>query len=114
MQAIHAGSFKESVIKIYARQILLGMQYLHDNKIVHRDIKGANILVDSAGFIKLADFGASKKIEDLVTVGKNQMHLKLTVFHAMHYANTQQSNHACAEPSCLKHSQRPSAFLCYI
>ncbi len=64
-----AGSFKESVIKIYARQILLGMKYLHENKIVHRDIKGANILVDSAGYIKLADFGASKKIEDLVTIG---------------------------------------------
>ena len=64
-----AGSFKETVIKIYARQILLGLQYLHANKIVHRDIKGANILVDKAGHIKLADFGASKKIEDLVTIG---------------------------------------------
>jgi serine/threonine protein kinase len=64
-----AGSFKEKVIKIYARQILLGLQYLHANKIVHRDIKGANILVDKAGYIKLADFGASKKIEDLVTIG---------------------------------------------
>ena len=64
-----AGSFKESVIRVYTRQILLGLEYLHHNKIMHRDIKGANILVDHTGFVKVADFGASKKIEDLVTMG---------------------------------------------
>ncbi len=64
-----SGSFKESVIRVYARQILLGLEYLHHNKIMHRDIKGANILVDHTGLVKVADFGASKKIEDLVTMG---------------------------------------------
>lgn len=65
----HAGAFKETVVKVYCRQILLGLEYLHKNHIMHRDIKGANILVDNAGRVKLADFGASKQIEDLVTIG---------------------------------------------
>lgn len=59
---------QESVIRLYTRQILRGLEYLHQRGIMHRDIKGANILVDKCGQVKLADFGASKKIEDLATV----------------------------------------------
>ena len=66
------GSFKESVVRVYTKQIVMGLEYLHANGIIHRDIKGANILVDNTGLVKLADFGASKKIEDLVTMGKFQ------------------------------------------
>ncbi|KAA8548602.1 hypothetical protein F0562_000286 [Nyssa sinensis] len=62
------GSFPESVIKMYTKQLLLGLEYLHRNGIMHRDIKGANILVDNNGCIKLADFGASKKVVELVTM----------------------------------------------
>ncbi|GER44719.1 mitogen-activated protein kinase kinase kinase [Striga asiatica] len=61
------GSFPESVIRMYTKQLLLGLEYLHKNKIMHRDIKGANILVDNKGCIKLADFGASKKVEALLS-----------------------------------------------
>ncbi|XVF61014.1 hypothetical protein PTKIN_Ptkin08bG0094000 [Pterospermum kingtungense] len=56
------GAFKEPVIQNYTRQILSGLAYLHGRNTVHRDIKGANILVDPTGEIKLADFGMAKHI----------------------------------------------------
>nr|XP_023905736.1 LOW QUALITY PROTEIN: mitogen-activated protein kinase kinase kinase ANP1-like [Quercus suber] len=62
------GSFPEAVIRTYTKQLLLGLEYLHRNGIMHRDIKGANILVDNKGCIKLADFGASKQVVELATV----------------------------------------------
>ncbi|KAG0465275.1 hypothetical protein HPP92_019439 [Vanilla planifolia] len=62
------GSFPEPVIKMYTKQLLQGLEYLHKNGIIHRDIKGANILVDNKGCIKLADFGASKQVVKLATM----------------------------------------------
>lgn len=55
---------EEPVIRRYTRQILFGLCYLHSRKVVHRDIKCANILVDQDGTIKLADFGVSKYIKE--------------------------------------------------
>jgi serine/threonine protein kinase len=57
------GPLNEILARKYTRQILEGVAYLHDNRIVHRDVKGANILRDSFGNIKLADFGASKRLQ---------------------------------------------------
>jgi serine/threonine protein kinase len=74
------GSFKESVIRVYAKQILMGLDYLHSNGIIHRDIKGANILVDNTGLVKLADFGASKKIENLFTIESGYKSVKGTPY----------------------------------
>ncbi|KAF9387179.1 hypothetical protein CPC16_007180 [Podila verticillata] len=56
-----SGPFPEAVIRSFTRQILLGLEYIHSKKIVHRDIKAANVLVDEQGICKISDFGISKK-----------------------------------------------------
>ncbi|KAA1091913.1 ATP binding [Puccinia graminis f. sp. tritici] len=58
------GSFEEALVNSFTRQILDGLIYLHSKEIIHRDIKGANILVDNKGVIKISDFGISKRVED--------------------------------------------------
>ena len=69
------GSFSIEVIQSYISQALNGLSYLHDNDIMHRDIKGSNILVNDDGVVKLADFGASKKLKNLAA----NMMMSLTV-----------------------------------
>ncbi|XP_071485581.1 mitogen-activated protein kinase kinase kinase 3-like [Diadema antillarum] len=58
------GPLTEMVTRKYTRQILEGTAYLHDHHIVHRDIKGANVL-RAAGNVKLADFGASTRLQTI-------------------------------------------------
>ncbi|PKI82734.1 mitogen-activated protein kinase kinase kinase [Malassezia vespertilionis] len=57
------GPFEEQLVQNFIRQILQGLSFLHAREIVHRDIKGANILVDNKGGVKISDFGISKKVE---------------------------------------------------
>ncbi|EMD01011.1 hypothetical protein BAUCODRAFT_192422 [Baudoinia panamericana UAMH 10762] len=52
----------ETVIQVYALQMLEGLAYLHQANVVHRDVKPENILLDHNGVIKFVDFGAAKVI----------------------------------------------------
>jgi len=57
------GKLNEPLIRNFVRQILSGLSYLHSKDIIHRDIKGANVLVDNKGQVKISDFGISKRVE---------------------------------------------------
>ncbi|GLJ08678.1 hypothetical protein SUGI_0093510 [Cryptomeria japonica] len=58
------GQLDESVIRSYTHGILRGLDYLHRQGIVHCDIKGKNVLVGSAGVVKLGDFGSARRTEE--------------------------------------------------
>lgn len=55
----------EALIAHYISDVLTGLAYLHEQGVIHRDIKGANLLTDKAGSVKLTDFGISKKLSDI-------------------------------------------------
>lgn len=55
------GKFPENLVGIYMSQVLHGLLYLHEQGVIHRDIKGANILTTKQGLVKLADFGVATR-----------------------------------------------------
>lgn len=58
------GPFPEQLVAHYIAQVLEGLVYLHEQGVIHRDIKGANILTTKEGLVKLADFGVATKLTE--------------------------------------------------
>ncbi|KAJ1589248.1 hypothetical protein NDA15_003782 [Ustilago hordei] len=59
-----AGHFSADVARFYISTIVLAIEYLHKNKVVYRDLKPENLLIDSNGYTKITDFGFAKEVED--------------------------------------------------
>ncbi|OJD14312.1 STE/STE11/CDC15 protein kinase [Emergomyces pasteurianus Ep9510] len=59
------GRFPENLVRLYMSQVLHGLLYLHEQGVIHRDIKGANILTTKQGLVKLADFGVASRTTGL-------------------------------------------------
>ncbi|MBA0821194.1 hypothetical protein Goarm_018065 [Gossypium armourianum] len=57
LAACHGIKFTEPQVKCYMKQLLSGLEHCHNQGVLHRDIKGSNLLIDNEGILKIADFG---------------------------------------------------------
>src|SRR3954453_8924535 len=78
-----------------AKQISAGVAAAHDNGIVHRDIKSANIIIEPTGLVKILDFGLAKLVNRDVTASRDSSTGQL--FGTLHYISPEQARGATAD-----------------
>jgi serine/threonine-protein kinase OSR1/STK39 len=78
------GGMEEDVVRCILRQALKGLNYLHVNEFIHRDIKAANLLIDDDGTVLLGDLGVAADLsEDTTRVNTNHSKFSITSTSAM-------------------------------
>lgn len=73
------GPLPERVLALYTQQILEGVAYLHLNRVIHRDLKGNNVMLMPTGIIKLIDFGCARRLSCLNHTASNSGELLKSV-----------------------------------
>ena len=92
------GNLPELLACTYLEQVLFGLQYLHHQGVIHRDIKSANLLVSTDGTIKVTDFGVSTRYE-LTSKGTSDVagtpNWSLPSFSPKQHNTAMQRSYAC-------------------
>uniref|UniRef100_A0A3Q0S4I0 Mitogen-activated protein kinase kinase kinase 19 n=1 Tax=Amphilophus citrinellus TaxID=61819 RepID=A0A3Q0S4I0_AMPCI len=73
------GPLPERVLALYTHQILEGVAYLHVNRVIHRDLKGNNVMLMPTGVIKLIDFGCARRLSCIHHTACNSVDLLKSV-----------------------------------
>lgn len=94
--------FSEEELRICVRQLLLGLEYLHENNICHRDLKPENILMGRDGTFKIADFGVAHFFEDDKKKDTGEDIIIAGVPHRKGYVSTTAGTYAFMGPETLK------------